>query len=757
MTTSNALHIYRTLYFDDKGGENSPSQVHERVAKAVAASPHGPAEDITAEEIATTWHRLMDADMFRPNTPAMINLGIKASPITSACFVGHIEDDMLSIVEFYRDAALVFKGGAGMGINWGALREEGAPLSGGGQSSGPISFMNPEEAVGEAVRSGGKRRAAMMGMLQDSHPDIFKFIRLKTLDPNPLPFMNLSVAASDKFMSAVQEDLPWSLISPLTGEEVGATSARTLYAAIMDCAHKVGDPGLFFIDRANADCTIPGFSYKATNPCGEQPLLPRQSCLLASINLMKCVRPAQERKGPAFAQMFDFDKFRTVVETCVDFLDMMIDVSAYPTPAYKEMALNTRPIGLGIMGFADLLAELGIPYDSDLALEVADSVSWVLTRQAIIHSNKRAVKHGPYPWYSVDAVRKVIERFFPEDDEDLLEEILATGLRNSQWTTIAPTGSISIAANCSSGMEPLFALTWDKVLADGGTLSFVHPGFERAFEEESWYGVALDYAREHKGSIAGADFIPKKVREAFKVAHDIAWRNRIKVQAALQDHISSAISSTINLPTDTPPETIGEIYMAAWTAGLKGVTVYRDGARAAQPVQFGKMADPSPATAAAPLTRPKRRSGYTHEVTTGHGRIYLTVNVNDNGEVIEIFTNGGGKNGSVNSANLEAIARLVSIALQGGVSVERLAKTIRGINDGTCVWDRLEADDPKPAKIVSIPDAIGQVLSRFYETEPREQIETLQETTPLTCPSCHGPAVMKEGCLFCPTCGSRCS
>lgn len=794
--SENALQVYKKLYFAE--GETDPKQVHFRVARAIAqvdvvtSIKEGPALPLFVETLpgkaedtfkylgdedcqvarkqTAIYKDFLDSGWFRPNTPMLINLGRKAYPITSACFVGDVQDDLGSILDFTAEAGLVFKGGAGMGAQFGTLREKGSRLFGGGTSSGPISFMMPVHAVGEAVKSGGKRRAAMMGMLFDDHPDIEEFVDLKMQNPNPLPFMNLSVAISDVFMKAVEEDGPWPLCSPISGEIIKIIQAKGLFQKIANNAYACGDPGVWFIDRANQDNTIPDTRIVATNPCGEQGLLPYQSCCLGSINVSKAIR----KDGK-----IDFASLTRVAEIATRFLDNAITLSGYPTPKYKEMAKNTRPIGVGIMGLADLLIELGVPYDSPEACKIAEEIQATVNQSVIRASIELAEERGPYPlWeYGEPKALPVIHRFLRSNRYRApgLEEALATyGVRNSSWTTIAPTGSVSISADCSSGMEPLFGICWDKILADGSRMTFVHPIFEKRYKNEPWYQEAIEKIIENKGSCRGINCIPSLVRQVFQTAHDIGASARLEMQAALQRHVSNAISSTINLPAAATPHQIAEIYTQAWKHGLKGVTVYRDGCRDNQPVQFGKEKKSISgaevvATPPAPKTtpsRPKIRDGQTYEVMTGHGRIYLTVNRDQDGKVLEVFTNGG-KNGSASAANLEALARVTSIALQGGVSVEQIVKTIENINDGSVSWERLGPSDDRPVCITSIPDALAKVLKRFYQkpneapsqpqSDPQESPEIPCQPSPnLRCPDCGGQAYMKEGCLFCPGCGSKC-
>jgi ribonucleoside-diphosphate reductase alpha chain len=457
------------------------------------------------------------------------------------------------------------------------------------------------------------------------------------------------------------------------------------------------------------------------------------------------------------AQGFDWDAFRETVGITVRFLDNLIDVSGFPTQDFENMARKTRPIGVGMMGLADALVLLGLPYDSDEGILWSREIARQMTRYAIMASCEIAQEKGTFPAYTKDknVVLGVANRFFhPESAEEFkdAERVIKHGLRNSHWTTIAPTGSISISADCSQGMEPHFAICFDKHLSDTHeTLTFVNPIFENLYKKESWYATAIKKIAENHGSCQGIPEIPKAVQELWRCAHDISWINRVTMQSQLQEGISNSISSTINLPSTAPVQQVRDIYLKAFETGCKGITIYRDGSHADQPVSFGKAKEK---VCAKPIARPRTRTGTTHEINTGHGKIYITVNRDDAGRVFEIFTNGG-KNGSVNAANLEAIARVISIALQEGVHIDSLARTLININDGTAMWDRLSDSDERPVQITSVPDAIGKLLTRFYVSDAC--VEPELPGTAGKCPDCNSPMFMKEGCAFCPQCGSKCS
>lgn len=746
--SDNALKIYQRLYLAED--EALPAEVHARVARLAASVEK-------TERDRQVWERLyrkvFDENRARPASPVMMNAGLREKPVMSACFVGDLQDDLMSILDLDREAAIIFSYGAGIGINWGVLREKGAALSNGGVASGPVSFMRKLNSTAACVKSGGRaRRAAIMSMIDDDHPDLEAFIECKK--DRDLQAMNLSVAVTDAFMRAVESGEEVALRSRLDGSVVKRVKAVELFRQMCRSAHATGDPGLFFIDRANEDNPIPSKGrIRATNPCGELPLPPYGSCNLGSINLAAHVRGGT----------LDVEALLETVRIMTRFLDSIIDVSGYPTARYEERALYYRPLGLGIMGLADALAMCGLPYDSEQGRKFAGMCMELVTEQAWVVSRLLAEERGPAPAWSNDEDRdafyRMLSRKLPAYKTFMCDE----PVRNFQLTTIAPTGSISLSADCSSGMEPFFALVYDKILSDTGeTLRFVNPLFRERYGGEPWFQRALSEIIENHGSCRGCPSVPEEVQQLWPVAHDIAARDRIEMQRVLQRHVTSAISSTVNLRWLATVEDIERIYMEAWKAGLKGITVFRDGCLGGeQPVVFGGKVDEKPRQeegvsasreggVSGRRERPSVLHGATHKIMTGHGSVYLTVNVDpETGEVVEVFTSGA-KNGSVNAANLEAVARLISVSLQSGAPLERLVGTLEGINDGSAFWTRLEASDEKPVLVTSIPDAVAKVLRRFYVGG------RVVSDGGVRCPECGGPAWWQEGCVFCPKCGSKC-
>jgi ribonucleotide reductase alpha subunit len=1155
--SENAINVFKKLYYKKDGKdsnillENHPNEVFERVARFVAGD--------NGDRWYGDFYDMMKDGYFRPCTPCMMNAGVTAKPQTAACFVGDLQDDLMSIFDFDKESGIIFAKGSGIGGNFGALREKDALLSSGGQSSGPFSFMKKWAATAEAVKSGGSsRRAAQMAMFHDTHPDLLEFITFKDGVHLDLRSMNLSIAASNAFMEAVEGDLSWKLYGVSDKEVKSTHKAKDVFDKIITNAHKTGDPGLWFIDRANKDnglidqygrytstnpCVVgetlvavadgrgyvsieqlakeskdipvhsvdlttrrpaikmgrnprktranvpilkitfddgsfirttedhnfldydgnkvkaidlqpkqqllsfikfqnpntttgkmywniinrdgnrgqiaehqlvmdfnmkyPGDGYiphhkngnsldntpsnlewitigdhnrleptiysgEGTNPmfgkshsektkkligeksrkrnesekyrikcsdsikkamsrpeviakmsgekiervevpcaycgeirlftpiayksrlkqnkmkevfcsvacsakwisenvdskpkfsindalsfgirytneigkmptyrgwdlwskkqdnicsrewirihfggfpdfkkelskimespnhkvisvqkdgiadvynitvddthtvayitntdgktvkkgnpklwgiyttnCGEIPGLPYSACALASINLAKFVWMGDNKDV-----FFDWDDFKRVVRLGIIFLDRMIDISGYPTEKYEEMAKNTRPLGLGIMGLADMLCKLGIPYNSKEAYALCDEISMTLTKEAINTSEELGEEFGSFPDFEANRhnMQELCRRFGYYD-----AGVGIPTLRNSNWTTIAPTGTISISADCSPGMEPLFGICYTKNISDSNEKwIFVNPVFEEKYSKEPWYQEAISEIAKNGGSCQKVDCVPVEVKRVWVTAHDIHWKDRIEMQAALQKNISSAISSTINLPSTATVDEIKEIYMLAWKKGLKGITVYRDGSLDSQPVEFKQENKEEKIDLI--RNRPKIRNGTTYTMETGHGSIHITINKDMDENVFELFA-AGGKGGNVNAASLEAVGRLSSLALQKGAEVKEVAKQLLGISDGRVTWDKIHPDDDRTFSVLSIWDAIGQVLNRFYSVVKKDPVvdsdkKTKKLTEQLRCPDCGADMFMVEGCPFCNFCGSKCS
>lgn len=487
-----------------------------------------------------------------------------------------------------------------------------------------------------------------------------------------------------------------------------------------------------------------------TRQCGEQPLLPYESCSLAHDNVAKFAGP----------EGFDWKGYAEVVRMTARLLDNQIDFSGYPTEKYRDMARNARPIGVGLMGFADALLIMGIPYGSSESCRFAEKLGRFMTRTAIMASAEMAMERDPFPLYeeNKESTLAVAKKFFDLSNREEATEweyVEKWGLRNSQWTTIAPTGSVSLAAECSQGMEPMFALCYDKSIADSDDVwTFVNPIFEAKYSKEPWYKKAIREIVENHGSCQGT-CVPKKIQKVFVAAHDLEWRERVEMQAAFQRGISSAISSTINLPKGTEPATVAAIYMRAWELRLKGLTIYVDGSMKGQPISFGKKEEEEAAKEPAVIQeRPRVLGGKTHKIRTAHGSLYITVN-KMNGRVYEVFANGG-KNGSEDSVNIEALTRAMSISLQSGTPIDAIVETLIGLNSGQGVWDKLDDSEEKSVLIKSTPDAVARILQHHYSEREKPVQPVEHKEDGLVCPTCGGPASYQQGCLFCPTCGSAC-
>jgi ribonucleoside-diphosphate reductase alpha chain len=788
--SENALFILEKFYYkrDREGNliEKTPEELFERVANFVASAEKTPQLKRKYEKI---FFDLMMEQKFMFSSPTLFNAG-SDFPLSSSCFVGGMEDDMKSIMKAAMDTAITFKAGAGMGLNFGVLRPKGFPVGRGGTSSGPVSFMNLFDEVGETVKSGGVRRAAFMAMMDVSHPDIEEFItskdyvaNLKRQNPGidipsdflenlmgqiseylltfitdesivnslaseirkkifePLSNMNISVAITDEFMKCVKSNSDFEL--KWNNKLVKKIKANELFKKIAESAWRTGDPGVWFIDRANEFDTVPSFGkIQSTNPCGEQSLHNYTSCNLGSINLTKFVTDSKE---------FDFESFKKVVEIATRGLDNVIDVSAFPTEEFEINTKKIRPIGLGFTGLAETLFMLGIKYDSEEGYSFASEISKVMTTTAILSSIELAKEKGSFPLIEENktSLINVVKRYFDsENEKNLIEkEIRDYGIRNSNWTTLAPTGTISLILDASTySLEPQFSLAYTKNLVDGGKLLYIDPEFKRAIKNDK---KLIEKVIENGGSCQNITEIPEKIREIFVVAHDIHYLDRIKMQAAIQKYISNSISSTINLPNETRVEEIEKIYFFAWENGLKGVTIYRDGCKSFQPMTSVKKKETKDLSEKKCFSwkRPKVISGEIIKTKTGSGTLYTSVGLDENGLPIEIFINIS-KHGSDISAFSEALGRVISIALQNGVPADRIAETLIGITGGSPTWEEGKL-------IKSIPDAIGKILKSYSEKVKKlTQPELFEEIEPEKKPALEHKGEI-EGALICPSCGEK--
>lgn len=751
--SANALEVLRKRYFirDEYGNPAEDAQgMFRRVAGAIAAveSRYG-GEDRVAE-LSDAFYRMMAELRFMPNSPTLMNAGRPLGQL-SACFVLPVGDSMEEIFDAVKHAALIHKSGGGTGFSFSRLRSAGESVrSTGGVASGPISFMKVFNAATDAVKQGGTRRGANMGILRVDHPDILDFIRCKE-DSAQLTNFNISVAVTEEFMRAVEQDGEYELIAPQNGRVVGRLRAADVFGLIVSMAWKNGEPGIIFIDRINRDNPVPALGeVESTNPCGEQPLLPYESCNLGSINLERFVADGG----------VDFASLGKTVDLAIRFLDDVIDANRYPLPEIEAMTLRTRKIGLGVMGFAGMLYELGVPYDSDEGVALGERIIAFIEERAIAASRALAAERGAFPAFGDS-------RFAGGEP-----------MRNATVTTIAPTGTISLICGASSGIEPLFALSYVRNVMDGARLTEVNACFERVARERGFYSPDLMCEIARTGSLRGVSGIPEDVRRVFATAHDVSPEYHIKMQAAFQRHTDNAVSKTVNFPADATEESVRKVFMLAWSLGCKGVTIYRDGSRDSQVLSTGagpsQPGEPHPAqesesdasAALSPRERPRTTWGFTEKVRIGCGNLYITANFDENG-LCEVFTNLGRGGGCPSQS--EATSRLLSMSLRAGMPPEVLIEQLRGIR---CLATMRRKNMDGGIEVLSCPDAIGRVLQKALDMRRRlgdaapagtagdgALLESPQKgaARPGGCPDCGGKLEYEGGCAVCRSCGySKC-
>jgi len=744
--TPNSLAVLRRRYLtkNDQGQViETPEELFVRVATTIAAGDanYGATPE-EVEETAGVFYRMMARLEFLPNSPTLMNAGRRLGQL-SACFVLPIDDTMESIFETVKNTALIHKSGGGTGFAFSRLRPQNAMVaSTSGVASGPVSFMKVINAATEAVKQGGTRRGANMGILRVDHPDIKEFIRCKD-DLRELTNFNISVAITDEFIKAVKNRTSYPLIDPRTGRQYQidgkpqSLDANEVFQAIIEHAHRTGEPGVVFLDRINAaEKTIKVGLVEATNPCGEQPLLPYESCNLGSINLSKVVRAVVDPSDSSkmFRNEIDWDKLRESVHLSVHFLDNVIEQNKYPLPEIDLATKNNRRIGLGVMGWADLLIMLDIPYNSDEALQLGDQVMEFIQDEADKASAELAKKRGDFPnWEKSVFSGKGLTPARPR--------------RNSTVTTVAPTGTISIIAGCSSGIEPIFAVSYVRNVMDNTRLVETNPMFEARAKELGFHSDRLMERIAEKNSIAGFDEIPDDIRKVFVTAHDISPEWHIKMQAVFQRHTENAVSKTINLPREATPDDVRTAYELAYSLGCKGVTIYRDGSRAYQVLSTMQTESPEATTPKGVVRdRPEILQGITSKIKTGFGNLYVTINTL-NGRPFEVFAQIG-KSGYDAMADTEAICRLISLALRSGVDVEEIIEQLRGIGGDTPVFGQ-------GGLIRSVPDAIAKILHKHFGNGKALRADPAQAS--LMCPDCGSGLKTESGCIYCPECGySRC-
>jgi ribonucleoside-diphosphate reductase alpha chain len=784
--SENAMAVLERRYLaKDRDGNTTedPRGMFLRVARTMAAVETEYQRSADVDEWARKFYRMIANLEFVPNSPTLMNAGRELGQL-SACFVLPVEDSIDAIFDSVKFTAQIHKSGGGTGFAFSRLRPEGDVVgSTGGVASGPVSFIKIFDAATEQVKQGGTRRGANMGILHVQHPDVEKFIHAKD-DNATLQNFNISLAVTDAFMEALASGGDFDLINPHSGEVTGRLNAREVFEDITKSAWKTGDPGMIFIDKINAQNPTPALGQiESTNPCGEQPLLPYESCNLGSINLNKVLRPGT---GAGTGLEVDWDQLGEIVALATRFLDNVIDANNYPIPQIDEMSKKTRRIGLGIMGWADILTRMGIPYDSNEALALGEQVMGFIQERTWKASQDLAEERGPFPAFYGSMY----------DVPD------ARPMRNSAPTTIAPTGTISIIAEASSGIEPLFALSYVRNVMDRTRLVEVNPWFKKAAEEGGYYSDDLMRQLADVGSVRGLDGVPVEAQQAFATSHDIAPQWHVRMQAAFQKYTDNAVSKTINLPHDATIDDVADAYRLAYELDCKGITIYRDGSKDEQVLSTGRTIRPSdeadpdtePPVGAyrVPRTRPGTLSGVTERIRTGHGNVYITITKDEEGNAFEVFTNLG-KAGSDDSAYLEAVSRLASLALRSGIDPAQVIEQLKGI---TChpTWD-------EGHQVLSAPDALAIALMRhaappdlerkelkrlaqetfadkisLEEFEPEARLVATQPgllpgrgqpapapSTPapnhptLQCPDCYSALIVAEGCLLCTACGySKC-
>ncbi|MDR2573752.1 MAG: vitamin B12-dependent ribonucleotide reductase [Desulfovibrio sp.] len=719
--------------------QETPRDLFWRVASAIAGQEANyKRSSRKAEELARDFYDLMTSWKFLPNSPTLMNAGTDLGQL-SACFVLPVGDSIEEIFDAVKHAAMIHKSGGGTGFSFSRLRPGKSRVgSTGGVASGPVSFLRIFNTATEQIKQGGTRRGANMGILRVDHPDILEFIRAKEKEGEFNNF-NLSVGLTEAFMLAVEKDEGYDLLMPNTGEVKDRLRARDVFDLLVQKAWQSGDPGIVFLDRINRDNPTPKQGeIESTNPCGEQPLLPYEACNLGSINLALFHVPGHSDEADRAEKGIDWQELRRVIHLSVRFLDNVIDASRFPLERIERTVRANRKIGLGVMGFADLLYELGLPYDSEQGIALAERVMGFIQEEGHKASAMLAKERGAFPAHA----------------ESVYAGLKKGPYRNATVTTIAPTGTLSIIAGCSSGVEPLFALCFTRNILDGERLVEVNRHFEEALAEAGIAGHEIMESVLATGSIQGMDFLPAKLREVFVTAMDIAPIWHLRMQAAFQRHTDNAVSKTVNLPNTATEQDIYDIYWAAYQEGCKGVTVYRDGCKSVQVLATGEGqkkldgdAAPAPRYVSSVRKRPDTVQGFTQKVQTGLGAMYLTVNEVD-GEPFEVFATIG-KSGRSITAKAEAIGRLVSLALRSGVHVRDVVGQIKGIGGEHPVFRG-------KGLLLSIPDAIAWVLEKRYLQNERAvgDVEALEGRR---CPECGEALVFQEGCLICTACGfSRC-
>ncbi|MBJ6724949.1 vitamin B12-dependent ribonucleotide reductase [Geomesophilobacter sediminis] len=715
-----------------------PADMFQRVANTIAAADAKFDKKADVAKVAESFYNIMTNLEFLPNSPTLMNAGRELGQL-SACFVLPIGDSMEEIFDSVKHTALIHKSGGGTGFSFSRLRPANdVVMSTTGISSGPLSFMRVFDIATETIKQGGTRRGANMAILRVDHPDIMDFIMCKA-DQHHLNNFNISVGITEEFMRAVDADEDYTLVNPRSGEPVKTLNARKVFSRIVKQAWENGEPGIIFLDRLNKDNPTPHIgTIESTNPCGEQPLLPYESCNLGSINLSKMVAGGK----------VNWDRLREVVHAAVHFLDNVIEVNCYPLEQIDQMTRSNRKIGLGVMGWADMLIMLNIPYSSDEAVALGEQVMKFINDEGKAASRELAKVRGPFPNFK----------------GSIYDRPGAPAIRNATVTTIAPTGTISIIANSSSGVEPLFAVSYVRQVMDKNILVEVNPFFEKIAREHGFYSTELMQKIAEHGSVQGIDEVPEWVQQVFVTAHDITPETHVQMQAAFQRHTDNAVSKTVNFSSDAKVEDVEKVYRLAYQTNCKGVTIYRDGSRDQQVLSTGKKEEapaPAPTPTPAPAVhldekrqikreRPKALKGWTYQMQTGCGPLYITINEDASG-LFEVFTTMG-KAGGCAASQCEAIGRMVSLAWRSGVQAKSVVKQLLGIS---CHSPSGFGDN----KVLSCSDAVAKAIqSHLTLTGHAEAVVEVPAFERGACPECGGVVEHEGGCAVCRVCGySECA
>ncbi len=746
----NSVTVLKKRYLRKKenGELETPKDLFVRVAKNIALAELKFDSKANVDEVADIFYNQIASLKFLPNSPTLMNAG-NALQQLSACFVLPVDDSLEDIFEAVKYTALIHKSGGGTGFSFTRLRpKDDSVKTTKGVSSGPVSFMSVFDAATETIKQGGMRRGANMGILRVDHPDIMEFIYAKQ-DKSKLTNFNLSVGITEDFMKSVKNNTDFDILTPRDRKKVGSKNAKEVFNEMVRLAWEGGDPGIIFLDRINnANPTPAEGEMESTNPCGEQPLLPYESCNLGSINLVKFIKNNK----------IDYDELKETIRIAVRFLDNVIEMNNYPIKQIDEMTKKNRKIGLGIMGWADLLVQLNIPYNSNEAISLAEEVMKFIRDEGRNMSMELAQVRGSFPAF----------------EKSIYPALGFKAMRNATITTIAPTGTISIIAGASSGIEPYFALAYYRNVMDNNKLPEVNPYFLEKAHEGKFYSENLLNKLADAGNTHNLTEVPEDIRKVFVTSHEISPEWHVRMQAAFQKYTDNAVSKTVNFQNSATIEDVAKVYMLSYDLGCKGITIYRDGSRDNQVLNIGKVKEEETIikinveNSSIPKERPAVLIGKTIEKTTGCGKMYITINQDNEGNIFEIFTSIGKAGGCAQSQS-EAIGRLMSLNLRSGVKPEFIVRQLKGIS---CHMPYGFGSQ----RVLSCADAVGKALEEAMNSPLTTQVirndnvtvdsllEDIHKKEGKTvisngaCPDCGAPVEYTEGCLTCHSCGySKCS